>query len=58
MSNVETAVAAGYDAAKAIGGLRVRKFVIPAPEKDARFLTSFSRGTCMSGRGGDPDLVC
>lgn len=55
---MEAAIEAGYKAAKAIGGLRVRKFVIPAPVKDARFLTSFARGTCMTGKGSDPDLIC
>ena len=58
MASVETAVEAGYLAAKAIGGLRVRKFVIPAPAESTRVLTSYSQGACMSSKGGNPDLIC
>jgi len=53
---VEAAVEAGYRAARSVGGLRVRRFVIPAPDDDVRALTAIGCRGCLVA--GDPDLVC
>lgn len=53
---VEAAVEAGQAAARAVGGIRVRSFVIPGPTEQVRQLTTLGSQCCLVD--GNPDFVC